>query len=206
MLHVEMLTLIIDRRIREGTEAIGAIPKSQNGFQAHVRTNDSAFVLLCLIDKVQALNKPSYVAYLALKNAFPGTDRSTLWVKLAKLGISGPMIEWLKCLYDRIRYIVHLGGQYAPEFRSLGILTGDPGSPDLWNPFMSNCILAHHRDDIRLNGIPINQIEHADDVMIVSSSPPGFRMHLDGSQKWADNGCETPGPKCLYQIFGPRQK
>ncbi|KAJ6527761.1 hypothetical protein B0H19DRAFT_969598, partial [Mycena capillaripes] len=50
-------------------------------------------VLLCLIDKAQDLNKPLYVAYLDLKNAFPGTDRSTLWVKLAKLGIPGPMIE-----------------------------------------------------------------------------------------------------------------
>jgi hypothetical protein len=50
---LKMLTLIIDRRIREGAEDVGAIPKSQNGFQAHLRTNDSAFVLLCLIDKAQ---------------------------------------------------------------------------------------------------------------------------------------------------------
>jgi hypothetical protein len=152
-----MLTLIIDRRLREGAEDIGAIPKSQNGCQEHLRTNDSAFVLLCLIDKAQDLNKPLYVAYLDLKNAFPGTDRSTLWVKLVKLGISGPMIEWLKCLYDRIHYIVRLDGQYAAEFRSLlGILTGDPGSPHLWNLFMSDFILAHHPKDIRLNGVAIN--------------------------------------------------
>jgi hypothetical protein len=39
----------------------------------NLRTNDSAFVLLCLIDKAQDLNKPLYVAYLGLKNAFPGT-------------------------------------------------------------------------------------------------------------------------------------
>jgi hypothetical protein len=123
---LKMLTLVIDQRLREGTEDIGAIPKSQNGFQAKLRTNDSAFVLLCLIDKAQELKKPLYVAYLDLKNAFPGTDRPTLWVKLAKLGVSGPMIEWLKCLYDGIRYIVRLDGQYASEFRSLlGILTGD---------------------------------------------------------------------------------
>jgi hypothetical protein len=30
---LKMLTLIIDRRLREGAEDIGAIPKSQNGFQ-----------------------------------------------------------------------------------------------------------------------------------------------------------------------------
>ncbi|KAJ7185043.1 hypothetical protein C8R46DRAFT_833069, partial [Mycena filopes] len=90
---LKMLTLIIDRRLREGAEDIGAIPKTQNGFQDSLRTNSNPFVLLCLIDKAEAEGKPLYVAYLDLKNAFPGTDRSTLWVKLAKLGIAGPMID-----------------------------------------------------------------------------------------------------------------
>ncbi|KAJ7208418.1 hypothetical protein B0H12DRAFT_995449, partial [Mycena haematopus] len=90
---LKMLTLIIDRRIREGAEDIGAIPVTQNGFQDKLRTNDNVFVLSCVIDKADALQKPLYVAYLDLKNAFPGTDRATLWVKLASMGISGPMIE-----------------------------------------------------------------------------------------------------------------
>jgi hypothetical protein len=42
--------------------------------------------------------KPLYVAYLDLKNVLLGTDRSTLWVKLATMGISGLMIEWLKII------------------------------------------------------------------------------------------------------------
>ncbi|KAJ6548910.1 hypothetical protein B0H19DRAFT_889830, partial [Mycena capillaripes] len=90
---LKMLTLIIDRRIREGAEDLGLVPLTQNGFQDHLRTNDNVFVLLCLIDKADSLGKPLYVAYLDLENAFPGTDRSTLWVKLATMGISGPMIE-----------------------------------------------------------------------------------------------------------------
>ncbi|KAJ7899133.1 hypothetical protein B0H14DRAFT_3423960 [Mycena olivaceomarginata] len=54
---------------------------------------DNVFTLVCLIDKAYDSNKPLYVAYLDLanldlKNAFPGTDRSTLWVKLAKMGVS----------------------------------------------------------------------------------------------------------------------
>lgn len=129
---LKMLTLIIDRRIREGAKDAGIIPVTQNGFQDGLRANDNVFVLLCLINKVQSLNKPLYAAYLDLKHAFPGTDRSSLWV-LATMGISGPMIEWLKILYDRIRYLVRLDGRFAPAFRSLlGILTGDTSSPHLW--------------------------------------------------------------------------
>jgi hypothetical protein len=121
------------------------------------------------------------------------------------MGISGPMIEWLKILYDRIRYLVRLDGKFAPAFRSLlGILTGDPGSPHLWNLFMSDFILVFHPDDIELNGIPIFNVEHADDILTASGAPPGFQSHLNGAQSWANNnGCETSIAKCLYQIFGP---
>lgn len=52
---LKMLTLIIDRRLREGAEDIGAIPKTQNGFQPHLRTNDNPFLLLCLIYKADDL-------------------------------------------------------------------------------------------------------------------------------------------------------
>ncbi|KAJ6512435.1 hypothetical protein C8R45DRAFT_920271 [Mycena sanguinolenta] len=62
--------------------------------------------------------------------------------------------------------------------------------------------------DIELNGIPIPNIEHADDILTASEAPPGFQSHLNGAQSWANNnGCETTSiAKCLYQIFGPRQK
>jgi hypothetical protein len=48
-------------------------------------------------------------------------------------------------------------------------------------------MLAHHAEDIRLNGVAINQLEHADDIM---TCPSGFQIHLNGSQSWVDkNGC-----------------
>jgi hypothetical protein len=201
---LKMLTLIIDRRIREAAQDLGVMPVTQNGFQAHLRTNDNVFVLICLIDKAYDLNKPLYVAYLDLKNAFPGTDRSTLWVKLANMGISGPMIEWLKILYDRIRYMVRLDGRFAAAFRSLlGILTGDPGSPHLWSLFMSDSILAWHPEDIELNGVPISNVEHADDIIVAPGAPLGFQTHLNHSPLWCNNnGCLTSIPKCLYQVYG----
>ncbi|KAJ6548980.1 hypothetical protein B0H19DRAFT_952897 [Mycena capillaripes] len=120
------------------------------------------------------------------------------------------MIEWLKKLYDRIRYLVRLDGRFAPAFRSLlGILTGDPGSPQLWNLFMSDFILAWHPEDIQLNGVPITDIEHADDILAASGTSSGLQSHLNYAQRWSpcnNNECETSIPKCLYQVFGPKQK
>ncbi|KAJ6553261.1 hypothetical protein B0H19DRAFT_949340, partial [Mycena capillaripes] len=47
----------------------------------------------------------------------------------------------------------------------------------------------------------------ADDILTASTTADGFQAHLNESQRWADdNGCLTSIPKCLYQIFGRRQK
>lgn len=200
---LKMLTLIIDKRLRERAEELCAVPPSQNGFQSKLRTNDNPFVLRCLVEKSLALNKPLFVGLLDLKNAFPATHRASLWVKLSLMGFGGPMLDWLKLLYDRIRYVVRLDGQYAGQFRSLlGILTGDPGSPHLWNLFMADFDLPWHPDDICLNGLPISKLEHADDILIASSSSPGFQAKLTGSQEWADdNGCETQLAKCIWMLY-----
>ncbi|KAJ7185044.1 hypothetical protein C8R46DRAFT_832356, partial [Mycena filopes] len=79
--------------------------------------------------------------------------------------------------------------------------------PHLWNLFMSDFILAYHPKDVELNGVPICQVEHADDILTASSCPSGFQIHLNDSQSWVDrNGCESSIPKCLCQRFGPKQK
>jgi hypothetical protein len=72
---------------------------------------------------------------------------------------------------------------------------------------MSDFILAFHPQDTELNGVPICHVEHADDILTASGAPPGFQSHLNGAQSWADNnGCETSIAKCMYQIYGRRQK
>jgi hypothetical protein len=89
--------------------------------------------------------------------------------------ISGLMIEWLKKLYDRIRYLVRLDGRFAPAFRSfLGILTGDPGSPHLWNLFMSDLILTWHSEDIKLN----ERKSSDSNTTVLTPNTPGIRREL----------------------------
>ncbi|KAJ7183924.1 hypothetical protein C8R46DRAFT_826841, partial [Mycena filopes] len=79
--------------------------------------------------------------------------------------------------------------------------------PHLWNLFMADLLVQLHPSDIVLNGVPTNQLAHADDILTASTRPPGFQCHLNDCQCWSDdNGCETSIPKCIYQVFGPRQK
>ncbi|KAJ7156263.1 hypothetical protein C8R46DRAFT_910115, partial [Mycena filopes] len=89
----------------------------------------------------------------------------------------------------------------------LGILTGDPGSPHLWTLFMADFILATHPEDIELNGVPVNQVEHADDMLVASGGAPGLQGHLNSAQRWINNnGCLASIPKSLGQLYGRRLK
>ncbi|KAI1784430.1 hypothetical protein LXA43DRAFT_856560, partial [Ganoderma leucocontextum] len=51
------------------------------------------FLLRTLIDKARQLNRPLYVVYLDLSNAYPSVDQPTLWTKLADMGAQGPLID-----------------------------------------------------------------------------------------------------------------
>ncbi len=46
---------------------------------------------------------------------------------------------------------------------------------------MADFVLAWHPEDIELNGVPITNVEHADDIMTASGAPSGFQAHLNGS-------------------------
>lgn len=203
---LKMLTLIIDRRLREWAAVHNAIPASQNGFREGFRTINNPFILRCLAEKAESQGKTLFVGLIDLKNAFPSTDRSTLWVKLHCMGISGPLLDWLKMLYREMTYMVKQGHRCSAEIVSiLGILAGDPGSPNLWNLFLADFKMSWHPDDMFLNGVHVPKLEHADDIATASASVPGFQLKLWEVETYAgNNGCEVSLVKSVYMILGPK--
>jgi hypothetical protein len=54
------------------------------------------------------------------------------------MGIGGKTFDWLCMLYRRMEYYVRHGDMNSAEFKAfIGLLTGDPASPVLWNLFMA---------------------------------------------------------------------
>ncbi|PIL33482.1 hypothetical protein GSI_04105 [Ganoderma sinense ZZ0214-1] len=102
---LKTLTLLIDRRLREWADATGRLPDSQSGFRKGHRTANNAFVPQALIEKARHTNRTLFVVFLDLTNTFPTVDQPTLWLKLLQWGASGPLIDWLRILYSRLRYV-----------------------------------------------------------------------------------------------------
>ncbi|KAF5375862.1 hypothetical protein D9615_008181 [Tricholomella constricta] len=182
---LKLLTLLVDKRLREWAEHEDVLPDTQNGFRPHHRTNNNSFILRCAIERAHAQRKPLYVAFIDLENAFPSTDLPLLWTKLYRRGVSGPWFDWLRTLYADMSYIVRHGGSISDTFSSLlGLLTGDTASPGLWNIFFSDLAVPDHPDDILLNGRSVSHLEQADDVVVFTTTPVTLQSKVDALQGW----------------------
>jgi hypothetical protein len=84
-----------------------------------------------------------FVAAVDATNAFPSTDHPALWLKLLRMGMGGAIFDWLRMLYQKMEYYVRHVDVNSDEFKALiGLLTGDPASPVLWNLFMADLFYA----------------------------------------------------------------
>ena len=182
---LKCLTLLFDWRLREWEELANLLPPSQNGFMAGRRTNNNTFIVRCLAERTMAEGKQLYVVSVDLSNAFPSVNRATLWVKLHHLGVRGPLVDLFKHVYEDMRYLVK-GEENIFRFSStLGVLIGDPVSPMLWNLFFTDFSIPVRPDDAVLCGRPLSHLEHADDILIFSTTRAGLQAHLCFLERWA---------------------
>ncbi|KZP11407.1 hypothetical protein FIBSPDRAFT_756733 [Athelia psychrophila] len=89
------------------------------------------------------------------------------------------MFDWLRTLYENLRYNVEMDDVLSEEFVSLiGILTGDSASPDLWNAYFGDFRPPCDPDDVELGQELVCTMEQADDTVLVSLSPTGMQRRL----------------------------
>jgi hypothetical protein len=139
---------LIHKRITDWATEHGLIPDFQNGFREGYRTNNNLVILRCVKEWARSEGLTLYVAVYAT-NAFPSTDHPTLWLKLIRMGMGGDIFDWLRMLYTRMEYYVKHGDQNLATFKAfIGLLTGDPASPVLWNLFMADVAMWNDPHDL----------------------------------------------------------
>lgn len=202
---LKLMTLIIHKWITAWCLARDLIPPSQNGFREGFRMNDNVFILRCAIERARALGLSLYVIFADITNAFPSTEQATLWLKMRNMGVGGHVFDWLRMLYQRMSYVVKHRNELSQSFVStLGILIGDNSSPILWTLYMADFHLDADSDDIKLASIIIGNLEQADDIILISTSPAGAQKKMNALWKWCGlNFMLLSAVKSLIMIFGP---
>ena len=202
---LKLMTLLIHIRLTAWCDSHNLLPPSQNGFRGGFRTNNNAFILCCAVDRARAEGKTLFVMFADISNAFPSTDQSTLWLKLRSLGAGGMIFDWIRMVYDRMTYIVRHNSDTSESFKSVaGILIGDTCSPILWNIYLADIKFLISNLDIRLDGCHISHLEHADDVVLMSTSPEGLQDRMNLLSHWCSkNFMVLNATKSTGVILGP---
>jgi hypothetical protein len=73
-------------------------------------------------------------------------------------------------------YVRH-GDQNSTEFKTfIGLLTGDPASPVLWNLCMGDLVMLDGPDDPILSNVRIAILAQADDILLISAAGLQHRL------------------------------
>ncbi|KAF7344870.1 RNA-directed DNA polymerase from mobile element jockey [Mycena venus] len=202
---LKLLTLLIHKHITDWASARSIIPDYQNGFREGYRTNNNLFILRCVKEWARTRGLTIYMAAVDATNAFPSTDHPTLWLKLIHMGMGGAIFNWLCMLYERMEYYVGHGDQNSAEFKAfIGLLTGDPASPVLWNLFMADLVMLDDPDNPILSNIRIAILAQADDILLISLSAAGLQRRLNALGTWCSkNFIVVNKIKTIIMIFGP---
>ncbi|KAF8314099.1 hypothetical protein DL93DRAFT_2058556 [Clavulina sp. PMI_390] len=103
-----------------------------------------------------------------------------------------------------MEYIVRVNGKEAKSFLSeIGLLTGDSASPGLWNIFFSDFCLPPSEDDVLLDGVRINHLLQADDLMLLSFGLPTSLHNLQTFERYtARKAVDVSMTKNRAMVFG----
>ena len=200
---LKFLTLLLNNRVLEWADHANLLPASQNGFRPGHRANDNVFIFKTALEKAKRMKSPLFAAFIDLTNAFPSVDRPTLWAKLAKLGMSGPLFDWIRALYNSMSYSVKKGEERSDSFSSnIGIPQGCPLSPTLFLLFILDLLFTEDPSDICLFDMLISHLEHADDLLLFATEARALQVKLNCLARWARDNSMTVNPgKSAILVF-----
>jgi hypothetical protein len=66
------------------------------------------------------------------------------------MDMGGAIFDWLRILFRRMAYCARHGDMQSAGFKAfIGLPTGDPASPILWNLFLADLVMMLDKDDSR---------------------------------------------------------
>ena len=102
---MKVLERVVEGLIRQRVE----IDEMQCGFMSGRGTTNAIFIVRQLQEKHLAANKPLYMAFVDLENAFDRVPRDVIWWAMCKLGIDEWLVRLVQSMYKDVRSRVRVG-------------------------------------------------------------------------------------------------
>ena len=188
----KLFTSILNNRLLQWDKEHNIITDAQFGFKPGVSTIDAIFVLHSLVRRTLKRKKKLYCCFIDYQKAFDFIDRSSLWSKLIKQGITGNIFSVIRSLYSQIKVCVKHNGQLTDYFNSTsGLLQGEVMSPILFSFYVNDFemhFLHENCPSVDIQLINLFLLMYADDTVIMSETREGLQNMLDAlvsyTKKW----------------------
>ncbi|KAJ3926757.1 MAG: hypothetical protein NXY57DRAFT_854217, partial [Lentinula lateritia] len=85
----------------------------------------------------------------------------------------------------------------------MGVITGSPDSPNLFNLVVADFKVTEHPTDVVLHDMYVNHMLQADDTGMAGTTPSSMQSKLRQFEAYASfTGFEVSVPKCMIAVFG----
>ena len=127
--------------------------------------------------------KKIYLAFVDSSKFFDKINKSLLFYKLLKYGITGKAFRIIKSMYENTGCRVRVNDTFSPRFIAhQGVKQGCCLSPILLKIFQNDLHELFNSEDCRpvtLGNARLNSLSWADDLVLVSESPHGLQLCLN---------------------------
>ena len=195
----KLVMLLLNDRMSKFCEDNSVIHYNQIGFRKGFRPADHVFTLKTMIDQAFSNKKKLYTCFVDFKKAYDTIWRDGLYYKLIQNGVNNGFIRLLKNIYSNSLLCIQLPFGVSSTFPSnIGLKQGCNLSPILFNLFINDFIdglRSHNKSAACLQGLPINCLLYADDLVLISESEEGLQDLLDKLYQFASSWFLEINPK-----------
>lgn len=151
-----------------------------------------------------------WLFFVDLQEAFDKVNRSLLWKVMEKKGISKPVIERIKEVYEETINIIRCGGEYLQEFWTKdGLQQGCILSPTPFNLYVSDIEEALRKEQVGsiiVGKVKFYTLAYADDIVMVADNEPDMKLLMKRLEKYiVKKKMELNVSKSKVMIFTKRR-
>lgn len=167
----KLLTKIITNRLTAKLDAYQ--PVEQAGFRKGFGTIDHLQTIRTLIEKTTEYNIPIHLAFVDYHKAFDSIETWAFLTAMEDARIDSRYCNIIKNIYDKATFHVKIDDDLKTDKILLGkgVRQGDTISPKLFTLALENVFkqLAWEEKGLNVDGIRLNHLRFADDVVLIST-------------------------------------